>query len=490
MAMAASPNEWRKRRSQKRRRDREDVSGMKPNTAPSDSEDFAEAARHWDLERLYVDLARAKKEANVASLPGLTDVEKLHLRGLLCGYGPRDIAVKLVKDRRGLQSDLSKTLYRYVEALSNKTRNSLRNWREVAEWLKEAGYRRVEGALTIEPGQDWGAAPEDAPFYGRETELQELERWIAGDRCRLVTIFGMAGIGKTALAVALGKRIDDRFDLLVWRSLRHAPPLSELLADLLGALGKPPAQGSSDGEEARLTALLEILRAARCLTILDNWETVLGSGTLAGSYRPGYEGYGRLLERVGSTAHRSCLLLTSWEKPLEVTEREGDRHTVRSLKLRGLQEGAENILEAKGLGDRQCWQDLIQLYRGNPLALNLAAATIRDLFDGRTAEFLIQPTTVFVGDFAPLVEQQFQRLSSLEQEVMYQLAVEEPLSLEDLRSRVDKARSHSQLMDALQSLERRSLVEKIRGGDRTCFTLQPAVVKSVKSCYRPLDPET
>ena len=58
---------------------------------------------------------------------------------------------------------------------------------------------------------------------------------------------GMGGIGKTALVTRLAEQVKEEFDYLIWRSLRNAPPLSELLADWLLFLSDqqtihPPAE--------------------------------------------------------------------------------------------------------------------------------------------------------------------------------------------------------------------------------------------------------
>ncbi|WP_353931724.1 helix-turn-helix domain-containing protein [Okeanomitos corallinicola TIOX110] len=98
------------------------------------NEKFLEACNNWDLETLYTDLASVKGKR-------LTPVEKLHLRGLLLGYSPAEIADKLDKDIRGVETDFSATIYRYVKGLVGKCNEKINNWRSVIEWLYEAGYK-------------------------------------------------------------------------------------------------------------------------------------------------------------------------------------------------------------------------------------------------------------------------------------------------------------------------------------------------------------
>ncbi|MFB2894376.1 helix-turn-helix domain-containing protein [Aerosakkonemataceae cyanobacterium BLCC-F50] len=100
---------------------------------------FTEAANEWDLETLYTDLASAKGKR-------LTPVEKLHLRGLLCGYSPAELAEKLNKSAKGIGVDLCNTLYHYVKNLVGKGDEKIENWRNIAEWLEEAGYKSQSSA--------------------------------------------------------------------------------------------------------------------------------------------------------------------------------------------------------------------------------------------------------------------------------------------------------------------------------------------------------
>ena len=101
---------------------------------PPTNEQFTQAANHWDLETLYTDLASAKGKR-------LTPVEKLHLRGLLSGYSPAEIADKLHKSVKGVESEMCTTLYPHIKSLVSKSNEKVENWRNITEWLDEAGYK-------------------------------------------------------------------------------------------------------------------------------------------------------------------------------------------------------------------------------------------------------------------------------------------------------------------------------------------------------------
>lgn len=53
------------------------------------------------------------------------------------------------------------------------------------------------------PQYDWQEAPDVSVFYGRSEELLQLRQWILEERCRLVALLGIGGIGiKFAQVVA------------------------------------------------------------------------------------------------------------------------------------------------------------------------------------------------------------------------------------------------------------------------------------------------
>lgn len=325
--------------------------------------------------------------------------------------------------------------------------------------------------------QDWGEAMDVSCFYGRQQELDQLTQWIITDRCRLVALLGIGGMGKTALSVKLARQFSNpdllatsQFQNLIWRSLRNAPPLSDLLTDLLQTLSNRQESNFPETVEGQIGRLLHYLRSYRCLLVLDNVETVLQKTSEAG--------YGQLFQQVGDTVHQSCLIITSREKPREVAVLEGQTLPVRSMQLGGLSiDAGQSLFQLKGAfqGTDSEWRRLVEGYSGNPLALKMISTTIQTLFAGKISDFLQQETFVF-GTIRNLIEQQFDRLSANEKTVMYWLAINrEPTAFVELRSDIFPPLASPALIEVLESLEHRSLVEK----NHALFSLQPVVMEYV-----------
>ncbi|MBI1256381.1 MAG: helix-turn-helix domain-containing protein, partial [Chloroflexi bacterium] len=325
--------------------------------------------------------------------------------------------------------------------------------------------------------RDWGDALSVSAFYGREQELELLTQWVIEERCRAVGVLGQGGIGKTALAVSLMHQIADHFDVVIWRSLRDAPPCEVLLDSCLRILAPQPQIHTPHNLEERLQLLLEYLRSQRALIVLDNLELILDEGEVTGQMRAGYEDYEKLLRRVGETEHQSCLLLTSREKPIQLVPLEGDQSTVRTLRLSRLEsEPCQQLLAEKGIiGTDSERARLIEAYTGNPLALKIVAQTIVELFGGEIKPFLEEGEVIF-GGVRRLLNEQFSRLSRLEQDVMIWLAIlREPSTLDDLRAVLVRPTAKVKLLETLESLSRRSLIEQ--GQTRGSFTLQSVVLE-------------
>ena len=166
-----------------------------------------------------------------------------------------------------------------------------------------------ESTRDISCQKDWGEAPHIENFYGREQELSKVEQWIMEDHCRMVAILGIGGVGKTTFATKVAKQIKkNSFDYVYWRSLQNAPPLESILASFLRFVSNPRRMNLPKDLDEQISLLITSLREHHCLLILDNAESILQAGQRVGQYLEGYEGYGRLFQRIGEAYHKSCLL--------------------------------------------------------------------------------------------------------------------------------------------------------------------------------------
>ncbi len=319
---------------------------------------------------------------------------------------------------------------------------------------------------------DWGNAIDTSIFYGRTEELATVKDWVIDDHCRLLGVFGMGGIGKTAFATKLAEQVQTEFTLISWRSLRNAPTVETMLSELVSFLTNQAIATLPEDFDRLLVLFIQCLKQSRCLIVLDNVESILRSGETTGQYSGGFEGYGELFRQVGQVRHQSCLILTSREKPNDVLPPDSSDLMVRSLQLSGLKEEARSMFR-KELAIAPETRKLIDFYCGNPLALTVVSRSIYSMFDGNIQEFLDQETNVF-GDIRHLLDQQYSRLSDLEQQVMYWLAIErEPITTDNLRQDIVPMVSKSQLLESVISLRWRSLIEK----NASSFTQQPVVME-------------
>jgi WD40 repeat protein/transcriptional regulator with XRE-family HTH domain len=391
-----------------------------------------------------------------------------------------------LSDRTGLSLN---TLYRVLKRELGVDRQSLEYlFRAFGLELTKVDYTSPIASgenpesQRVNSQQDWSHAVDTSVFYGRETELAQLWQWMVSDRCRVVGLLGIGGIGKSMIAVKAALQMQAEFEIVVWRSLSNAPSLEELLSSLLKFLmpiyGEDPVIPAPFNE--KFSKLMEYLRSRRCLLILDNAETILHSEQV-GHWRSGYENYGQLLRAVGDTPHQSCLLLTSREKPSEMGLMEGEPGVVRSLLLSGLTpDDGRAIFRQKGAftGSEAEWNRLIYHYGGNPLALKMVAATTQELFNGSILEALTHIAQgIFVfEDICDLLDRQFDRLSEAEQKILFWFAIHrEPVSIAHMRENVVDPATQQSVPKLMQAMIRRSLIEKTDG----LFFLQPVVMEYV-----------
>ena len=319
---------------------------------------------------------------------------------------------------------------------------------------------------------DLSNIPRQSFFIGREEELSELRQWHQVDRAAVIAILGVGGAGKTTLTAHYVRSLFEEapaqgpdaapVERVLWQSLVNAPPFSATMRLWLQALSGGQAIPLPETVDEQISLLFEHLRRQRCLLVLDNMESILEPGEGAGRFRKGHQEYGLLIQRMGELTHDSCLLLTSREAPLVVSRLARTHASVRLLSLPGLDADAGMaLLERSGMPHApDALTRLVSWYSGNPLALTLVADTVLDLFGGNVEQFLSSGAPVF-DDIRAVLDQQFARLSPLETEVLVWLAIErEAVSLDQLIQNWSQPPARPQLVEALRSLQRRSLVEQ------------------------------
>jgi predicted ATPase/class 3 adenylate cyclase len=115
---------------------------------------------------------------------------------------------------------------------------------------------------------------EATPFVGREAEIANLGALVQDPACRLVTVLGPGGMGKSRLAVQVGHELVTSFPHGVWfvplAPLRAAEHMPSTTATAL----KLPLSGQVRAEEQ----LINYLQEKKILIILDNYEHLLPEG--------------------------------------------------------------------------------------------------------------------------------------------------------------------------------------------------------------------
>jgi predicted ATPase/DNA-binding XRE family transcriptional regulator len=124
----------------------------------------------------------------------------------------------------------------------------------------------------------YGLPTPPTPLIGRELELAELRQLLDDPACRLLTIVGLPGIGKTRLAVETASIQQPQFTDGVYfvslASLGSPEFIIPALADVLGIAFSGPADP--------VIQLTSYLRSRNLLLLLDNMEHLLeGAGLLS-----------------------------------------------------------------------------------------------------------------------------------------------------------------------------------------------------------------
>jgi predicted ATPase/DNA-binding SARP family transcriptional activator len=198
--------------------------------------------------------------------------------------------VKVLADELGVEPEPGTTALFYA----------LTSGKPSADGATDERFSAASVLVLAAPPPLHNLAPDATPFMGRETELSQFAARLADPMCRLLTVLGPGGIGKTRLAVQAARKETERFSHGVYLVDLTALASAELLATAILHTLRVPEHGA-DPEQR----LLDFLRDKHMLLVLDNYEHLL-----TGSGPERMDGHG-LLNSILAAAPQLKLLVTS-----------------------------------------------------------------------------------------------------------------------------------------------------------------------------------
>ena len=273
-----------------------------------------------------------------------------------------------------------------------------------------------------------------SPFVEREV-TEDIVKLLGDSRCRLLTLVGPGGVGKTRLAAEVATRRTASFTHEAWyislASLTLAEGLAPSIANSLGV----PLSGAAEASEG----LLSYLRSRELLLVLDNFEHLLNGAPF--------------LSRILQEAPGVKLLVTSrerlnvqgeWMLPIGGMSYPQARETQRTSgladymerysALRLFRQSAQRAKPGFSFNDADIRMaaEICELVGAVPLAIELAAAWVRTLSlreisqeIARDPDFLAAPKDVPErhGSIRAVFEHSWNLLSSEEQDVLKRSSV-------------------------------------------------------------------
>ncbi|MEM7029590.1 MAG: tetratricopeptide repeat protein [Chloroflexota bacterium] len=275
--------------------------------------------------------------------------------------------------------------------------------------------------------------PQTTAFIGRAVNIAQIQQQLLNEQCRLLTLIGPGGIGKTRLAIEIATQSKHYLHGTYFVSLASVTATADIVMAIANALGF-----SFTGSDDPQAELVSYLREKQLLLLLDNFEHLLDGRDLISLILAETQNVTMLV-----TSRMRLNLRAEWLYPLEglsyptkqITSDDSTSLLDQNEAVQLFVENAQRVQHDFTLttDNQEAVYRICQLVAGMPLALELAAAWLPSLTCQEIVTELTQGLDILATTMADvpdrhrslraIFEQTEQILSDSERQVFYKLSV-------------------------------------------------------------------
>jgi predicted ATPase/DNA-binding SARP family transcriptional activator len=262
----------------------------------------------------------------------------------------------------------------------------------------------------------------NSTFVGRQAELEQIEAQLKDPHCRLLSLIGIGGIGKTRLSLEVASRIPMR-DGAIFVDLARLNDARLVPNAILEALGERPS-------EQALLHLQQVLANKLMLVVLDNFEHVMEARDIVATLLEKTETIRFVVTSRESLGLRAEQVIELSGLPAPDTVFPLESQDAALLFIGAAQ---RSHLDFSLKNDFLTFNRIYQAVAGMPLGLELAASWIRTLTLSEIADELEQSLDVLAVDapdiptrhrsFAAVFQSSWALLSQSEQIILAKLSI-------------------------------------------------------------------